>query len=127
MAKSIQSTIEKHIISDDKKRVLTASQTSDMASFGTPVLNLLSEFQAMQGEQQNGKQLEERKNEDQEECALNLENEVFSQMTQNQSENAQTQNVTQTSSTSHTSGTTFLLGNLHVENWIYKVPQQSDN
>jgi hypothetical protein len=52
MAKSIQSTIEKHIyISDDKKRVLTASQTSDMASFGTPVLNLLSEFQAMQGEQ----------------------------------------------------------------------------
>ena len=52
MAKSIQSTIEKHIyISDDKKRVLTASQTSDMASFGTPVLNLLVEFQAMQGEQ----------------------------------------------------------------------------
>jgi len=94
MAKSIQSTIEKHIISDDKNRVLTASQTSDMASFGTPVLNLLSEFQAMQGEQQNGKQLEEQKNEDQEECALNLENEVFSQMTQNQSENAQTQNVT---------------------------------
>lgn len=50
MARSIQSTIGKDIFSEETKKVLTASHTSDMASYGTPVLNLLSEFQAMQGE-----------------------------------------------------------------------------
>lgn len=44
MAKSIQSTIEKDKIIYSEENKNTVSHTSDMASYGTPVLNLLSEF-----------------------------------------------------------------------------------
>lgn len=99
MAKSIQSTIEKHRSEE--------TPCSEFTSQGTPILNLLNEYRDKYDK------MEETK----EDCVIDLD-EVFSQI---QSENAQTQSVTQTSSTSHTSGNTFLVGH-QIQERIYKVP-----